>query len=346
MLVAPLMSCGARLPVYTLLIGAFFSEEIAGTMLFLVYFIGIMLAVLMAFIFRKTLFKGNTEPFIMEMPKYHLPTLRSIVTHMWERGVLYVKKAGTLILAATILIWFLTNYPTNVEFSKDYEALISSAEEQFSQNVNTEVLAPLGLEKLEDNTELVTMVNNLKEATNSENTNAENLDSFVAENTALVGFAKKYVMLESEKDEKVSLLANEQAGESLAASYSGQIGRVIEPVIKPLGFDWKIGVGLVSGMAAKEVLVSTLGTIYSVGEADEESTPLAEAIKNDPIFSPLVAFSLMIFTLLYSPCFAALAVLKRETNSWKWTGFTFLYSTILAWIASFAIYQIGTLLGY
>ena len=207
-------------------------------------------------------------------------------------------------------------------------------------------MAPLGLEKLEDNTELVTMVNNLKEATNSENTNAENLDSFVAENTALVGFAKKYVMLESEKDEKVSLLANEQAGESLAASYSGQIGRVIEPVIKPLGFDWKIGVGLVSGMAAKEVLVSTLGTIYSVGEADEESTPLAEAIKNDPIFSPLVAFSLMIFTLLYSPCFAALAVLKRETNSWKWTGFTFLYSTILAWIASFAIYQIGTLLGY
>ena len=346
MLVAPLMSCGARLPVYTLLIGAFFSEEIAGTMLFLVYFIGIMLAVLMAFIFRKTLFKGNTEPFIMEMPKYHLPTLRSIVTHMWERGVLYVKKAGTLILAATILIWFLTNYPTNVEFSKDYEGLISGAEEQFSQNVNTEVLAPLGLEKLEDNTELVTMVNNLKESTNSENTNAENLDSFVAENTALVGFAKKYVMLESEKDEKVSLLANEQAGESLAASYSGQIGRVIEPVIKPLGFDWKIGVGLVSGMAAKEVLVSTLGTIYSVGEADEESTPLAEAIKNDPIFSPLVAFSLMIFTLLYSPCFAALAVLKRETNSWKWTGFTFLYSTILAWIASFAIYQIGTLLGY
>ena len=160
--------------------------------------------------------------------------------------------------------------------------MISSAEEQFSQNVNTEVLAPLGLQKLEDNTELVTMVNNLKEATNSENTNAENLDSFVAENTALVGFAKKYVMLESEKDEKVSLLANEQAGESLAASYSGQIGRVIEPVIKPLGFDWKIGVGLVSGMAAKEVLVSTLGTIYSVGEADEESTPLAEAIKNDP----------------------------------------------------------------
>ena len=346
MLVAPLMSCGARLPVYTLLIGAFFSEEIAGTVLFSVYLVGIMLAVMMAFVFRKTLFKGDTEPFIMEMPKYHVPTLRSILTHMWERAFLYVKKAGTLILAATILIWFLTNYPSNVEYSRDYEGLIVSAESQFTENINSEVFTPLNIQKLEENTELLGMVNSLKEVAYSENVDSKVKESLVIENPVVYSFAEKYVELEKQKDDDITLFKNEKAAESLAGSYSGKIGKFIEPVIKPLGFDWKIGVGLISGMAAKEVLVSTLGTIYSVGAADEDSTPLAEAIKNDPIFSPLVAFSLMIFTLLYSPCFAALAVLKRETNSWKWTGFTFAYSTILAWIVSFAIYQIGTLLGY
>lgn len=281
-LVSPLMSCSARLPVYTLLIAAFFSEQMAGTVLFAVYFLGIALAVLMSLIFRKWLFPGVAEPFLMEMPPYHIPTLRSILIHMWERSVLYLKKAGTLILAASILIWFMTNYPTNVEFSKDYDAAKEAVVDQ-----NGEAAAAPMIEQLD----------------------------------------------------------KEQAGEKLALSYAGRLGHFIEPVIKPIGFDWKMGVGLVSAVAAKEVLVSTIATIYSVGEVGDDPQSLQEALKADPSFSPLVAFSLMVFTLIYSPCLAVLAVIRRETNSWKWPAFSFVYSTALAWLMSFLVYQGGKIIG-
>ena len=281
-LVSPLMSCSARLPVYTLLIAAFFHESVAGSVLFSIYFLGISLAILMALVFRKWLFPGASEPFIMEMPPYHLPTLRSIAIHMWERSVLYLKKAGTLILAASILIWFITNYPANVEYSKDYDAAKMQITEQYDEEAAKPLLAQLD---------------------------------------------------------------QEQAGEKLALSYAGQFGHFIEPVIKPLGFDWKMGVGLVSAVAAKEVLVSTLATIYSVGDAEENAQSLQEALAGDAAFSPLVAFSLMVFTLIYSPCLAVLAVVRRETNSWKWPAFSFVYSTTLAWVMSFVVYQGGRLIG-
>ena len=281
-LVSPLMSCSARLPVYTLLIAAFFSENVAGSVLFSIYFLGISLAILMALVFRKWMFPGASEPFIMEMPPYHLPTLRSIAIHMWERSILYLKKAGTLILAASILIWFITNYPANVEYSKDYDTAKGQITEQYDEVAAKPLLAQLD---------------------------------------------------------------QEQAGEKLALSYAGQFGHFIEPVIKPLGFDWKMGVGLVSAVAAKEVLVSTLATIYSVGDVEEDSQSLQEALAADAAFSPLVAFSLMVFTLIYSPCLAVLAVVRRETNSWKWPAFSFVYSTTLAWIMSFVVYQGGRLIG-
>ena len=281
-LVSPLMSCSARLPVYTLLIAAFFSENVAGSVLFSIYFLGISLAILMALVFRKWMFPGASEPFIMEMPPYHLPTLRSIAIHMWERSILYLKKAGTLILAASILIWFITNYPANVEYSKDYDTAKGQITEQYDEVAAKPLLAQLD---------------------------------------------------------------QEQAGEKLALSYAGQFGHFIEPVIKPLGFDWKMGVGLVSAVAAKEVLVSTLATIYSVGDVEDDSQSLQEALAADAAFSPLVAFSLMVFTLIYSPCLAVLAVVRRETNSWKWPAFSFVYSTTLAWIMSFVVYQGGRLIG-
>ena len=281
-LVSPLMSCSARLPVYTLLIAAFFSENVAGSVLFSIYFLGISLAILMALVFRKWMFPGASEPFIMEMPPYHLPTLCSIAIHMWERSILYLKKAGTLILAASILIWFITNYPANVEYSKDYDAAKGQITEQYDEVAAKPLLAQLD---------------------------------------------------------------QEQAGEKLALSYAGQFGHFIEPVIKPLGFDWKMGVGLVSAVAAKEVLVSTLATIYSVGDVEDDSQSLQEALAADAAFSPLVAFSLMVFTLIYSPCLAVLAVVRRETNSWKWPAFSFVYSTTLAWIMSFVVYQGGRLIG-
>lgn len=357
-LVAPLMSCSARLPVYTLLTAAFFSEEIAGTVLFSVYFVGIALAVVMAFIFRKLLFPGATEAFVMEMPPYHLPTLRSILTHMWERSVLYLKKAGTLILAASILVWFATNYPSEVEYSKDYEQAKTQVEERFSAQAADEVLVPLKIEKPEDNAALTALVGQIA-AINAEQAATEDADKAAVEaevaaklaeleqaQAELYPYALRYYELEQEKKDATDKLDKEQAGEKLAGSYAGRLGKAIEPVIAPLGFDWKIGVGLVSAMAAKEVLVSTLGTIYSVGEVEDDASSLQEALAADAAFSPLVAYTLMIFTLVYSPCLAALAVLRRETNSWKWTAFSFTYSTALAWVIALAIYQVGSALGY
>lgn len=280
-LVAPLMSCSARLPVYTLLIAAFFPERMAGSILFAIYFLGIAAAVGMSVVFRKWLFPGESEAFLMEMPPYHMPTMRSILLHMAERSLLYLKKAGTLILAASVLIWILTNYPSEVPYSKDYAAMKNAVSESAGE----------------------------------------------ASAAALQG------------------LEREQAAEKLAGSYAGQFGRWIEPAIRPLGFDWKMGVGLVSAVAAKEVLVSTLATVYSVGGDADDAVPLQEALAADPSFSPLAALSLMVFTLLYSPCLAVLAVIRRETGTWKWPAFSFLYSTSLAWLAAFAVYQGGALLG-
>ncbi|VBB07671.1 ferrous iron transport protein b c terminus [Lucifera butyrica] len=287
-LVTPLMSCSARLPVYTLLIAAFFSQAAAGSVLFSIYLLGIIMAIIMAFLFRKTLFSGASEPFVMEMPPYHLPTLRSVFMHMWERSVLYLKKAGTIILAVSILIWFLTNYPNDVSYSKNYE----QAKAQIEQTVNTQL------------------------------------------------------ELEQPQKEELNQLDAEQAGEKLANSYAGRFGHFIEPLIKPLGFNWKMGVGLFAGFAAKEVVVSTMGTIYSSGSAEDDSSALQNALAADPSFSPLVAYTLMVFVLLYTPCIAAISVIKRETNSWKWMTFSMVYSTALAWIVSFLVYHAGLLLGY
>jgi ferrous iron transport protein B len=288
-LVNPFMSCGARLPVYALLIGAFFPEK-GGTVLFSIYILGIVVAVVMAKIFRKYLFPGPPSSFIMELPPYRMPTIKGAIIHMWERGALYLKKAGTIIFAGCILVWFLSNFPWNPNYSKDYDALMEKTRIELATD---------------------------KQAMN----------------------------------ETLAMLENEQAREKMEKSYAGGLGKIVEPMIKPLGFDWKIGVSLVGGFIAKEIVVGTLGTLYAVGEADEESVSLREQIQKDrrpngkKVFTPLVAFTLMAFTLLYIPCVAAIGVIYRETNSWKWALFAAGYTTAVAWIISFVIYQGGRLIG-
>nr|WP_320146870.1 ferrous iron transport protein B [uncultured Anaeromusa sp.] len=362
-LVSPLMSCSARLPVYTLLIGAFFTEDMAGTVLFGIYILGIALAIGMAFLFRKTLFPGDTEPFVMEMPPYHLPTLRSVLTHMWERSLIYLRKAGTIILAASILVWFGVNYPQNEDVNSKYEALQSALETRYEEQLQMQVLEPLGITAVEENEELNALVEELATAEEADETEkevakAEDETAVVAveddskEKTPetfskeqMSSFAAQYVVLKKEAEEEKSKLNKEKATELLAQSYAGSLGRTIEPIIKPLGFDWKIGVGLFSAFAAKEVMVSTLATIYSVEASDEEMAPLQEVLAADPSFSPLIAISLMVFCLIYSPCLATVAVIKREMNSWKWAGFSVAYSMTLAWLMAFIVYQGGLLLG-
>jgi ferrous iron transport protein B len=247
------------------------------------------------------------------------------------------------------LIWFATNYPDEVEYSKDYDQAKTLVEEQFSAQVAEEIFGPLKIEKPEDNgalTALVGQIAAIHDEKPARRATAAKLAELEQGQAGLFPLALRYYELEQEKSAATDKLDKEQAGEKLAGSYAGRLGKAIEPVVAPLGFDWRIGVGLISAMAAKEVLVSTLGTIYSVGKVEDDATSLQEALAADPAFSPLIAYTLMIFTLIYSPCLAALAVLRRETNSWKWTAFSFTYSTALAWVIALAIYQTGSLLGY
>ncbi|MDI6759025.1 MAG: ferrous iron transport protein B [Candidatus Omnitrophota bacterium] len=282
-LVNPFISCGARLPVYALFINAFFSKDIAGNVLFSIYLLGVVIAIIAAKVFRKFFFKGPAAPFVMELPPYRIPTINGLLIHMWERGVAYLKKAGTVIFLGCILIWFLSNFPWNPKYSKDYDTLLKQAK---------------------DNKELVTG------------------------------------------------LGNEKAFEKLEKSYAGKLGKAIAPIFKPLGFDdWKVSVGLIGGFAAKEIVVGTLGALHSIGKTNEESGNLHLALQNQlradgsKMYSPLVAYSLMVFVLLYMPCIAVIAAIKRETNSWRYPAFAAFYTTAIAWLASFLIYQGGKLLG-
>lgn len=355
-LVAPFMSCGARLPVYTLLIGAFFTEQWAGTVLFGVYTMGIVVAIVMAMIFRHFMFAGETEPFVMEMPPYHMPTLRNVAMQMWERAALYFKKAGTLILGASILVWFMMSYPMDVTYSKDYDGLKEQIESTFEQE-SSALLAPLGIISIDDDPALAAAVASLAaeiDDSDDELTAKDNADKVEmksgkndAENidTQLYPIASAYVALQGKVDDAKDGLIKEQHAEKLSQSYAASFGHFFEPVLQPLGYDWRIGVALVAATAAKEVMVSTLGTIYSIEASKEDDSSLKELLAADGSYNPAMALSLITFTLLYSPCLAALSVIKRETNSWKWMGFVFAYTCILAWFGAFAVYHIALLMG-
>jgi len=288
-LVNSFMSCSARLPVYLLFVGIFFRSH-ASFVLFGLYFTGILVAVLSARLFKKFLFKKDDTPFVMELPPYRLPTLRSVLIHMWDKARMYLKKMGGVILIASIIIWFLGYFPLNEEINKLHKDNIALIESQFDKS---EISAE------EKNTLL---------------TDAE-------------------------------LEWNVQRQES---SYIGKIGKTIEPVMKPLGFDWKISISLITGMAAKEVVVSTLGVLYTGDPENQESLQIR--LLNDkkpdgtPTFTPLVVISLLIFVLIYFPCIATIVAIKEEAGSWKWGVFSILYTTGLAWLLSFAIFQIGSLI--
>ena len=242
-LINPLMSCGARLPIYILLAAAFFSAY-QGLVVFSMYAIGIILAIIMALVFRRWLLPGPSGHFIMELPPYRLPTIIGVLVHMWERGRLFLFRAGTIIFAVVVLIWFLSSMPWGVEYGS-------------------------------------------------------------------------------------------------AQSWLGHIGSFFAPLFSPCGFgQWQASVGLIFGFLAKEVVVGTFGTLFGVGEE-----ALGATIMTQLGWTPLVAYAFMAFCLLYVPCVATVAVIRRETNSWKWTGFAVGYTIALAWIVATLIYQVGSLLG-
>ena len=287
LLTLPFMCCGAKVPCFLLLIAAFFPKSPA-LAFFLVLCCGWVGALLMASLLRHTIIRGAGTPFVMELPPYRLPTIFSILMHMWERTWMYLKKAGTIILAISIVIWAAMTFPSLPDSQKaPFEEKVAALEGQQK-----------GLQE----------------------------DS------------EQYKALQDQIDEA----NNDLAAAQLRYSYGGRIGVAIEPVTKYLGFTWRTNIALVAGVAAKEAVVSTLGTAYSMGEQDPEDTaPLGERLKQDPDFTPAVALSLMIFILFYSPCFVSLVVIKSEAGGWRWLFFSMIVDTIFAAILAFIAYNIG-----
>jgi ferrous iron transport protein B len=255
MFVIPLISCSARLPIYLLIIPAFFPGSLHAPMLWLIYVIGIVLAVTSAKLLRTAVFKGQASPFLMELPPYRVPTLKASALQMWERSRLFLKKAGTMILGVSIVLWALSSFPR------------------------------LDAERLD-------------------------ADPIAA--------------------------AQQQMDHSVA----GRIGHAMEPVIGLMGFDWKIGTALIGAFAAKEVFVAQMGIVYSLGDVDENSGTLRDKLR--AAYSPLVAFCIMLFALISSPCMATVAITRRESNSWRWALTQFWGLTAFAFLLTVTVYQIGT----
>ena len=272
MTVLPLVPCGARIPIWMLLIPAFFAPAWRAPVLWGIYAGGVLLAFALALVLRKTLLKGEEAPFVMELPPYRMPTLRAVVTKMVERSWLYLRKAGTVILGVSILLWVATAYPKIEHYQ---------------------------------------------------------IDAQIASGT-VVGLSSAEI-------------AAHRAAEDLRHSIAGRIGRTIEPVVRPLGFDWKIATGMVGAFAAKEVFVAQMGIVYSFGSDDGQSQGLRSALRHD--YSPLVGVSLMLFLLIGTPCMATVAVTRRESGGWKWPLIQFGGLTAIAYVVSFVVYQVGQLLG-
>ena len=321
MLVTPFMSCGARLPIYLLIIPAFFEKNQA-LVLWVIYLIGIVMAIVIAKLLGMTVLKGESAPFVMELPPYRIPTLKGVLTQMWERSWLYLKKAGTIILFISIVMWALTVFPQFPEDKAEaYTASLPALEQTVSEN--TEKLSSLGY-----------IIPNEENAAEAEANNAKLSDADKAE-------AEKLVAVLEETNGKIDEILFNYSEAELEYSAAGRIGKFIEPVLAPLGFDWKIGTALIGAFAAKEVFVAQMGIVYSLGEVGEDSDALRAKLQEN--YTPLVGFAIMIFALLSAPCMATFAIVKRESNSWKWAFFQFFGMTFVAYITTLLIYQIGRL---
>jgi len=260
MMVIPLMSCGARIPIYALIIPAFFAPAWRGPMMWLIYTIGIVLAIVCAKLLRVTVFRGETMPFVMELPPYRMPMFKSLLLHTWDRGRMYLQKAGTVILAFSILLWAAGTYPK----------------------------AP----------------------------------------------AEKLAGLDKPQRQSISL----------QYSMTGRIGKMMEPMVRPLGFDWRIGTAMIGATIAKEVFVSQLGIVYSLGDDEKGVETLRQRLQQG--YSPLVGFCIMLFCLIGTPCIATVAITAREAGSWKWAAFQYLGLTFLAYVLTLFVYQIGRVCGF
>ncbi|MCG6972861.1 MAG: ferrous iron transport protein B [Desulfobacterales bacterium] len=292
-LITPFMSCSARLPVYIILAGAFFGAK-AGTVIFCIYLLGIVLSIITGRLFRSTLLRGADAPFVMELPPYRIPMIKSLMIHMWDRSKIFLKKMGGYILIGSIVVWTLSAFPLHISYSKDYASEI----EQVQRSYHAQMIAATDAEKS---------------------------------------------VLQQKMDLAVDRIIRSQAAERAEKSYMGRIGKIIEPVFAPIGIDWRGSVALLTGFVAKEIVVSTMGILYAADQK-KDSKALENALVSSGMTS-IAALAMMVFVLLYMPCLATLSAIRRETASLKWMIFSISYSTMLAWIMAFLVYQGGNIIG-
>ncbi len=291
MLIIPFMSCSARLPVYVLIISAFF-KAYQPLYLIGIYFTGIIIAFFTAQILNKTVFRNKETPFVMELPTYRLPTLRNVIYHMWDKTQHYLRKIGTIILIGVVIVWAMEYFPRETKNT-------SGLKEQ--------------LESVQNNTSIS----------------------------------------ETEKTEQLANINSAMESDRLVNSYLGQFGQIIEPVMRPLGFDWKMSIALIAGLPAKEIVISTMGVLYQTGN-DDTTVNLQKKLQNEKfdsgkqtgekVFTSATALAFLIFILIYFPCIGVVAAIKNESGSWKWAAFVVIYTTVLAWVAAFLVQTLGNLI--
>ncbi len=357
LLVVPFMNCGAKLPVYAVLIAAFFAEHKAG-MLFFLTLLSWAFALLAAKIIRSTVLKGPKTPFVMELPPYRLPTIKGLLIHTWERTWQYIKKAGTVILGFSIILWVMMTFPgPSEEQAKFYEDQQNRLTQSFLASPDVRVWVKgekdlAGLNGLYDS-----YMQAVKENDTVSLSKLDKLPLFSVVKAAVFLKSGKFSKQEmdgahlnaaaryiSYKRDMIDMDVREQQ-EALKGTIAGRLGQRLETITRPLGFDYRTNIALVGGFAAKEVVVSTLGTAYSLGEVDpDEPSSLSERLKNNPDWNPLKAFTLIIFTMLYVPCIVTVIMIRKE-SSWSWAGFSVAFNLVVAYLVSLAISQVGTALG-
>lgn len=347
-MVAPLMSCSARLPVYTLFIAAFLPTgtvlgifTFQGLAMFSMYLLGTAMAFVAAFVLKRIVFKGSSSFFAMELPPYRMPRLRQVAWRMVDRSKAFVVRAGKIIFGLSIVLWILARYPTS---DPDLTLMAQRvAAEAAYQTTVTEVAGTLDLPASAVAAYPPLVAARTAYAHGEAPADVEP-DVWVA--------ARLLYDAEATLTEDLHRLDAAEAGYQIEHSFIGRLGHLLEPVMRPLGFDWKISAGIVSAFAAREVIISALATIYSVGDVDEDSPLLRDKLKadrypnGDPVYTPLVAVSLLVFFVLALQCMSTLAIARRETNSWRWPAVMWLYMTGLAYLFSLVIYQGGQALGW
>ncbi len=374
-LLVPFMSCAARLPVYVLLIGAFVpAREVLGVVdqrslaLFGMYLVGPLFAIPIATLLNRTVIRGRSCPFLLELPSYKLPQWRTVVATLWHKGSAFVKKAGTIILAVSVVVWAFAWFPRSSAVLQEHAAQRAAAE----QRADAELRAlRAGLPAEDPGLQAcLSALRALNAAAQAERAALEEADAgelalaavdaaheqaratVAAEHPERFPLASTLLEREADLDEELAAIARVEAGALLRDSYLGRVGRWVEPVVEPLGWDWRIGMATLASFPAREVVVATLGTIFNVGEADDETSgslidalQQAERPDGSPLFDLPTALSLMVFFALCMQCAATLAVMARETRSWTWPALSFTGMTLLAWLVACAVYQTGHALG-